>query len=126
MKKLFLILLFIAGNITAQKINISGYVTDKETGEKIINANVYIKNTAIGTVTNEYGYYSLYVPINKDITIVIGFAGYKTLEKTINVDKAQKINFELIRDNQLETVELYFSKKTDSNIQAKDISTVHI
>jgi len=126
MKKIILILLFIVGNITAQKINISGFVTDKNTGEKIINANVFVKNSTIGTVTNEYGYYSLYIPKNQEITIKIGFVGYKNLEKKLRAEKSLKINFELVPDNQLETVELHFSTKSAQNIQAKEISTVQI
>ena len=46
-----------AGNAT-----IAGYVRDSKSGEPIIGAAVYIDTPAVGTVTDQYGYYSLTVP----------------------------------------------------------------
>ena len=38
---------------------LSGFLSDQSTGENLISANVYIKNTNIGALTNEFGFYSL-------------------------------------------------------------------
>ena len=38
---------------------ISGMVLDSKTKMPINNVNVYIKNTPIGTMTNEKGYFNL-------------------------------------------------------------------
>jgi hypothetical protein len=46
----------------AEKHTISGYLKDKATGEVLIGANVYIRNTHLGTTTNAYGFYSLTYP----------------------------------------------------------------
>ena len=43
----------------AQKHTISGYITDKETGEKLIGANVYDAKLMLGTSTNLFGFYSI-------------------------------------------------------------------
>ena len=50
---------FTFSTIYSQKFTISGFVSDKETGEKLIGANVYDANTYKGTVANNYGFYSL-------------------------------------------------------------------
>ena len=38
-----------------EKFTISGYVKDGETGESLIGANVYFKETLKGISTNQYG-----------------------------------------------------------------------
>ena len=43
-------------------LTVSGYLLDKETGETLLNATVYTKDKLYGTVTNEYGFYSLTIP----------------------------------------------------------------
>jgi hypothetical protein len=38
------------------KYTINGYVKDSASGEYLISANVYVKETITGVQTNEYGY----------------------------------------------------------------------
>ena len=45
-----------------QKFTISGIVKSKNTGESIIGASVRLLNQSSGTVSNEYGFYSLTLP----------------------------------------------------------------
>ena len=64
MKKIFIIFILISviTNLYAQKkYTISGYITDKNTGESIIGANIYSKLTGKGVTSNTYGFYSLTV-----------------------------------------------------------------
>lgn len=64
-----------------QKIVVSGVVRDQK-GEPIIGANVSVKGTANGTITDIDGKYSLSVP--SDATLVISFVGYKTKESPVH------------------------------------------
>jgi hypothetical protein len=43
-------------------VNVSGYVKSKDSKEPIVGAAVYIKELSTGSITNEYGFYSLNVP----------------------------------------------------------------
>ena len=63
-KVVFLVLLMSAIlSIGAKgKSTISGYVKDAQTGEVLIGATVFIEETEVGLVTNEYGFYSLTIP----------------------------------------------------------------
>ncbi|MEM6878224.1 MAG: TonB-dependent receptor [Bacteroidota bacterium] len=45
--------------VFAQKTTLSGYVRDAQNGETLIGATVQVKGTSVGTITNEYGFYSL-------------------------------------------------------------------
>ena len=66
----------------AQQISIRGKVTADD-GESIPGANIFVKNTEIGTVTDSEGNYALNVP-NEDKPLVFSFIGYRTQEVSIN------------------------------------------
>ena len=42
--------------IAQPKVTISGKVTDRASGETLINATVLDQNSGLGTVTNNYGF----------------------------------------------------------------------
>jgi len=48
-----------SNNIAASTSSIYGRVIDKETGDPISNANIYLANTTIGTTTNTKGYFEI-------------------------------------------------------------------
>jgi hypothetical protein len=60
-------------------VNITGKITDEETGEGLIGASVLIKGTAIGTVTDIDGSFSLDVP-DPNAILVISYLGYQVIE----------------------------------------------
>ena len=69
-------------NIEFQEGNlISGYLTD-DSGEPLIGANVLIKGTNIGTVSDIDGYYQIVVP-DGYANLVVSYTGYETQEITI-------------------------------------------
>lgn len=81
MKKfLLLILVYVSalGVTLAQDRAISGTVTDAETGEGIPGANVVIKGTSTGTITDFNGEYKVNVPDGS--TLVFTYVGYATSE----------------------------------------------
>ena len=70
-------LLFSAGAMMAQR-TVTGTVLD-DTGESLIGANVLVKGTTIGTVTDIDGSFSIDVPDGSN-TLVISSVGYTTEE----------------------------------------------
>ena len=74
---LFLLVNICCLTVFAQDKAISGVVTD-ETGEPVIGANVTVKGTTIGAMTDIDGKFSLNVPASG--TLVISYIGYKKLE----------------------------------------------
>ena len=67
------------------RYTISGYIRDKETGERLIGASVYISGTPFGAITNAYGYYSLTLE-QGGYSIKYAFMGYTdtTVSVTLN------------------------------------------
>lgn len=64
-------------------------------GEALPFANIYVKGTSIGTVSNEQGYYELKLSEGKQ-TVVFQFMGYETQTKSIEITADyQEINVNL-------------------------------
>lgn len=73
---------------------INGKITDKDNGETLFGASVFLKNTNIGVVTNEYGFYSITAP-KGNYVLVISYMGYLDINQEIQLDKDQKLDFEV-------------------------------
>lgn len=70
-------------SVAQQNRNIRGTVTDA-LGEPIIGANVSIKGTTTGTITDIDGHFTLEVPENARLTV--SYIGYIPIELSIGVD----------------------------------------
>ena len=84
-KLLLFSFLFIASIVVfAQKQTVRGVVQDSITGETIIGANVVLKGTTTGTVTDINGKFSL--DLNRgEYTLKVSFVGYNAQEKEITI-----------------------------------------
>ncbi|WP_308747085.1 TonB-dependent receptor [uncultured Bacteroides sp.] len=69
--------LFLSIGAFAQQIAVKGHVKDT-TGEPVIGANVLVKGTTHGTITDFDGNFMLNVP--KDAILSVSFVGYKSAE----------------------------------------------
>ena len=110
-----------------EKLEVNGVVSD-ESGLPVIGAGVFIEGVNKGTVTDENGYYSLYVD-NSDAVLVFSNLGYKT--RKIAVGDKSVINVTLKEDVQFldEVVVLGYGsmKKSDltgsvASIDPEDLS----
>ena len=83
MKKLSLLFLmfFMTIGIAMAQRTITGTITD-DVGEALIGANVMVKGTTVGTISDVDGSYSLVVPDGSE-TIVISYTGYGNKEMAI-------------------------------------------
>ncbi len=78
--------------------NIFGHVVADE--EHLPFVSVFLKNTTIGTVTDETGHYSLVNLPEGEFTVVARFLGYKTKEIEVNLraGETKEVNFNLEAD----------------------------
>ena len=63
----------------AQSVTVSGTVVGKDDGQPVIGANIVIKGTTTGTVSDVDGHFRLTAP-RPGATLVISFVGYRTKE----------------------------------------------
>lgn len=117
MKSLFVfIFIFIAlSKLFAQTI--SGFVSDKQTGEKLIGANILITNTLQGTATDNQGYFTLRTPNTDSVKFEVSYVGYKTYTAIADVSKKRIINIELEHTNEIEEVIVSANKDIHRNTE---------
>ena len=124
MKRTLVIILSIwACSIQAQnKFTISGTLSDKVDGEILIGATIQLKGTGIGTVSNEYGFYSLTAP-SGNYTLIYSYLGYSDITQDIQLDKDIKLNVELGEDAaQLNEVVVIAEDASRVNIETPQMS----
>jgi iron complex outermembrane receptor protein len=80
---IMLICLFVSINSMAQEINIKGKIRDKKTKESLIGANVQLKNTNFGTVTDIDGNFEIKANATLPGILVISYLGYADQEINI-------------------------------------------
>ena len=88
------IVLFPAPKKTLRKYTLSGYVEDAASGERLIAAAVYCAELGVGTVTNEYGFFSLTLLENIG-GVSASYIGYQEVEKEIQLAGNQQITIGL-------------------------------
>ncbi|TYP93388.1 CarboxypepD_reg-like domain-containing protein [Fodinibius salinus] len=93
---LFLLFLLLAGGVTQAQTTITGTITDAKTGKTLPSANILIKNTYHGTITNTSGNFSLTIPDSLlPATLLVRYIGYQSTIRTINTKSASEQNFAL-------------------------------
>ena len=107
MQKIFLLLLslvFLINCSWAQNnISISGYVTDKQTGEKLVGAYIVDSLLNIHASTNNFGLFSL--SVNKgSYHFQISYVGYRQAELTLLLTKDTLIQIRLNNDSYIKEV----------------------
>lgn len=109
----------------AQKFTVSGKVTDKSTGEDLLYSTVLVKDVALGTETNDYGFYSLTLDKGK-YTLVFAYVGYEDVVKEIDLTQDLTLNIELNpNSNKLKEAVIDLEKR-ESQVENKEISVVNM
>jgi hypothetical protein len=89
---LALLFLVFAERMSAQSAGtINGFVRDAENGESLPYANVFLKDTSLGAVTNERGYYVIYKIPAGTYTLIFSVLGYERFEKTVKVEERKTL-----------------------------------
>jgi hypothetical protein len=88
---------------SAQKYTISGYLTDANSGEPLISANVFDYHSSQGTVTNVYGFYSLTLP-NDSVQLAFSYIGYEQVRHAFLLQQDTSMNVALGGAVQLDEV----------------------
>ncbi len=78
---LWIALIFLYFPVLGQE-RLRGSVTDKETGDPLIGANILLQGSTRGTITDFDGFYELRVD-SLPVTIEISYLGYETIEREL-------------------------------------------
>jgi outer membrane receptor for ferrienterochelin and colicin len=110
---LFLISFSVTGFIFSQNVTVSGYIEDAGSGEKIPNASLFIKNLNKGTVSNNYGFYSITIPAGQ-ADLSVSFIGCNSINAEYNFQRDTVINFLLEQAIELQEVTVTENKSSNS------------
>ena len=92
---LALIFLFFCSLAFSQRnVTLSGYVSDLDSDESLIGVSVLLPELNTGTITNEYGFFSLTLPAGV-YTVQIRYLGFETLTRELSLNEDVNENFEL-------------------------------
>jgi hypothetical protein len=113
-----------------QKATLSGTVIENSTGETMLNVNVIITEMKTGTITNEYGYYSITLPTG-EYTVQYSSIGYATLEKKISLTENVKLDIFMTEQGEAldaivikADVEKLSTKSPQMSVNALSIETI--
>jgi outer membrane receptor protein involved in Fe transport len=94
-----------------QRYTVSGYVKDQQNGESLIGISVSKAGTSLGTVTNEYGFYSLTLPAG-DHEIQFSYIGYAPIKMNVSLKSNKNLDIKLEKSSsQLSTVTVTGNKQ---------------
>ena len=113
----YIFLIIVLFNISLSEIVISGFITNKNTGEALIGANIFISDTNNGVATDKNGFYSIVIDENRsnNIEIVTQYLGYASTNQKIMLGANQSIviDFELSPASiEIQTTEIKGEKET--------------
>tara|TARA_Y100001954_G_scaffold55795_2_gene60012 strand:- start:1846 stop:4209 length:2364 start_codon:yes stop_codon:yes gene_type:complete len=103
--RILVILSFLASILNAQQFTISGYLSSKESGEKLIGASVFDEQSKLGTVSNTYGFFSLTIPKGR-VNLRFSYVGYESKLFVFENAKDTAINIEMEEALNLKEVEI--------------------
>jgi hypothetical protein len=105
----------------AKKFTIVGKVSDKNDGESLVGATVFIKEIKAGTTTDQYGRFSLTLP-QGTYTLGISFIGYTSSQKEVVLDKDISLKVELATEQKELQEVVVTSDRTDQNVVKPEMS----
>ncbi|MGN8071735.1 TonB-dependent receptor [Mucilaginibacter sp. 22184] len=99
-----------------KKATINGTVKDAASGETLIGASVTLQELpAVGTATNNYGFYSLAVA-EGEYTVLFTCVGYNPVAQKIALHKNQVVNISLSAKNGLKEVVVTGKRLSNDNV----------
>ncbi len=92
---ILVILLILCGCIAHAQRTLSGHVTDKETGESLPGATVFLPDLKTGTITDKDGLYKLRNLPNSNIVVQVSYIGYKAEVTKVDLGEVHEKDFQL-------------------------------
>ncbi len=90
----FLLILVTTFAWSQQNHTLSGTITAEASNETLIGVNVLFPQLNKGTVTNEYGFYSITLP-EGTYDVQVSILGFSTIQQKIELREDKKLNFSL-------------------------------
>ena len=101
---------------TQNSFTISGYVQDNSNNELIIGASVIVKELQIGTVTNNYGFFSLTL-VEGDYDLIFQSLGFE--DQSLNFNLNRNISVNIFLNENIESLDEVILSKNIEDIDVE-------
>lgn len=118
------VLLLVVNVFGVSNATLSGFVKDASTGESLIGATVYLKDSQTGTTTNAYGFYSLSIPPGEK-SILYSYTGYNPQDIELNLVNDTVVSVELEPVIQLREVQVS-ATHANSSVHSTRMGTIEM
>jgi TonB-dependent Receptor Plug Domain/CarboxypepD_reg-like domain/TonB dependent receptor len=85
---------------------LSGYVSDAQSGEKLIGVTIFDKTSGLGAVTNTFGFFSLTLPATDSARLAVSYIGYQTNRQSVALTGNPSLDLRLTQMATLQEVEV--------------------
>ncbi len=121
-KAIFLTVCLLLGWSAHAQTNVSGQVTDAANGEGLIGANVLVKGTVLGTITDVQGNFSLSVSDSPPFTLLISSIGFTSQEIEITDSNISGLSIQLEEESTILEGVVVRDTRVPDNILTSPIS----
>ena len=126
MKRNLIFSFIILSILKAQTSIISGFVSDSSSGESLIGANVFLRETGQGMATDINGYYIIQDIVSGNYPLMVSYIGFDMFKQktTLGDNESKKVNINLVEQLvQLTEIEVTAEKlQRRNNIQPSKIN----
>lgn len=110
--------------VTGGRSTLVGYVREKDTGEPVPDAVVYVENPTVVASSDENGFYSISLPNGRN-EVKIQYAGLKTTRRNIVLFSEGQLNIDMLVDV-IALREVVVESDRDANINAVKMGVTKI
>ncbi|WP_118975119.1 TonB-dependent receptor [Taibaiella koreensis] len=108
-----------------KKVSLSGYIKDASSGENLIGAAIYVKESQTGITSNAYGFYSISLPADS-YSISVTYLGYNTLTQTVNLIESKSLNIDLEPEGKEMEEVVVSDERKDENVRSTEMGTISL
>lgn len=112
-------------SVHAQRVTVSGKVTDAQTKESLHGANIYLKKQGQGVASGTEGYFKLSLPKGHKVEMTVSYVGYQSQNLRLQLANDTILNIALIQDNRFQEVEVYADRQL-SGIETSQMSAIEV
>lgn len=118
------LLICLSFSLQAQKVTVSGYLSDAETGEPLIAATVVDTLTMKGNAANSYGFYSLTLNPGR-VVLQFSYIGYQTQYVELNLTENQTLPIRLTPSTMLSEVTVT-GHRSELGVRGSQMSAIEV
>lgn len=124
MNRFVLLFLLLGCNLVLKAYTVSGYVIDNNTSETLIFATVFDNKSGQGTISNEYGFFSLTLN-SKEVELRTSYVGYTTIVDSMPLNGDTLIYIRLKPIETLQEVTIV-GNRLDLGVQGSQMSAIDL